>query len=219
VRRHDQHGGSVRRMLVRDVSGFKWGVLALTGGAEKPQRHTDQYNYIFCVLRGRTCLTIGDEYNVLLTEVALAEGSTAQVPRGNYYSLKGKPMPLSRQDTTSTERVAQSVLPLPRKEEQHVGVGKPTTTEGGTEDMGDDESAGCPQLKRQQTIQDGCGELRRNWSSIVTFVRCITGRNFSQAYSTFTLVYFPPSPPRPPPPLPPYPSSPLPFSLHSPTAP
>jgi hypothetical protein len=25
---------------------------------------------------------------VLLTEVALAEGSTAQVPRGNYYSLK-----------------------------------------------------------------------------------------------------------------------------------
>ncbi len=88
MRKLDEDGGGLRRMLVRDVTGVEWGLFTLMGGAEKPQRFTDQYHCLFFVLRGRACFTIGDEYTVPLTKFTVAEGSTAQVPRGNYYSIK-----------------------------------------------------------------------------------------------------------------------------------
>ncbi len=38
----DQHGGSLQRMFVCNVSGIEWGVLALMSGVEKPQCYTGQ---------------------------------------------------------------------------------------------------------------------------------------------------------------------------------
>ncbi len=73
---------------MRDEAGFEWGVFALMGGAEKPQRYTDRYHYKFFVVRGRACFTLGDEYTVPLTRVPVTEGSTIDVPRGNYYSIE-----------------------------------------------------------------------------------------------------------------------------------
>jgi mannose-6-phosphate isomerase-like protein (cupin superfamily) len=75
-------------LFVQDVTGVEWGVLAMMSGEEKPQRYTDRYHYIFFVVRGRAYFTLGDEYTVLLTRAPVVEGSTINVPRGNYYSIK-----------------------------------------------------------------------------------------------------------------------------------
>jgi hypothetical protein len=73
---------------VRDVAGVEWGVFALMGGEEKPQRYTHRHHYIFFVVPDRTCFALGDEYTVPLTRVPEAEGSTVHVSRGNYYGIE-----------------------------------------------------------------------------------------------------------------------------------
>jgi hypothetical protein len=74
-------------MLVCDLSG-RWGLSALLGGAKKPRRYTGRCHYIFYVVCGRTFLTIGDEYKVPYSDTLLAEGFSAEGPRGNYYAVR-----------------------------------------------------------------------------------------------------------------------------------
>ncbi len=82
------NGGDLRRMLVGDESGVEWGMFTLMGGVEKPQRYTGHFHYIFFVVCGRAYLTLGDRYNVANTEASLAPGYSAEVQRGNYYSIR-----------------------------------------------------------------------------------------------------------------------------------
>jgi hypothetical protein len=81
-------GGNLLRMPVSHVSGVAWGLFRLMGGEEKPQRYTGPYHYILYVLRGRACLTIGDEYKLPCTDIPVTEGFSAEVPRGNFYSIR-----------------------------------------------------------------------------------------------------------------------------------
>jgi hypothetical protein len=74
-------------MLVSNVTGVEWGVFSLMGIAEKPRLFTDQYHCLFFVLRDRASFTIGHKYKVPLTEFKVAEGFTAQVPRGHYFRI------------------------------------------------------------------------------------------------------------------------------------
>jgi hypothetical protein len=58
------------------------------GCEKKPQRYTDWQHYIFVVVHGRACFTLGDKYAVSLTRVSLPKASIIDVPRGNHYSIE-----------------------------------------------------------------------------------------------------------------------------------
>ncbi len=81
-------GGSFLRMVVRDVTGIEWGMFTLLGGAEKAQRYTGQHYYISFVVNGRARLTLNDQYRVPFTDIPMAQGFSAEVLRGDYYSIQ-----------------------------------------------------------------------------------------------------------------------------------
>ncbi len=72
-------------MHVPGESSPEWGMLMLMGAEETRPRYADALHYILYIVGGRAILTIGDGYNVPCTDVLLADGFVAKVPRGNHY--------------------------------------------------------------------------------------------------------------------------------------
>ncbi len=81
-------GGGLREEQVQGGQGVGWGMLTLMGNEEKPLFYSNQYQYIFFVVRGRANLKIGDGYKVEGSDVPLDEGFVAEVPRNNHCCIK-----------------------------------------------------------------------------------------------------------------------------------
>jgi hypothetical protein len=57
-------------------------------GVKKTQRYTGRHNSIFFVACNRAHLILGVQYRVPYKRRLMAQGFSAEVPRGNYFSIK-----------------------------------------------------------------------------------------------------------------------------------